>query len=65
MISLLGESQDERKRQHRDCEQELWRGLRRSYYLQRVMELTPFVVDWLVKRAQYDSEFAQIFMTKL
>lgn len=47
------------------CEQELWHSLRRSYYLQRVMELTPFVVDWLVKRAQYDSEFAQMFMTKL
>lgn len=47
------------------CQQELWRGLRRSYYMQRVMEKTPFVVDWLVRRAQYDSEFAQIFMTKL
>ncbi|HZD09898.1 MAG TPA: NAD(P)/FAD-dependent oxidoreductase [Candidatus Binatia bacterium] len=44
---------------------ELWRGLRRSYYLQRVLELTPFVVDWIVKRAQQSSEFAQIFMTKL
>lgn len=47
------------------CELELWRSLRRSYYLQRVLELTPFVVDWLVKRAQKNSEFAQIFMTKL
>lgn len=47
------------------CKQELWRGLRRSYYLQRVMEITPFAVDWLVKRAQHNSEFAQIFMTKL
>lgn len=47
------------------CKQELWRGLRRSYYLQRALELTPFVVDWLVRRAQKDSEFAQIFMTKL
>ncbi len=47
------------------CEQQLWRGLRRSYYLQRVMEYAPFAVDWLVKRAQSSSEFAQIFMTKL
>lgn len=47
------------------CNRELWRGLRRSYYLQRVMEKTPFVVDWIVKRAQSNSEFAQIFMTKL
>lgn len=47
------------------CRQELWRGMRRSYYLQRVMELTPFVVDWIVRRAQHNSEFAQIFMTKL
>jgi len=47
------------------CKQELWRGLRRSYYLQRVMELTPFVVDWIVRRAQQHGEFAQTFMTKL
>ena len=47
------------------CEQQLWRGLRRSYYLQRVMEYAPFAVDWLVRRAQSSSEFAQIFMTKL
>lgn len=47
------------------CKQELWRALRRSYYLQRVMEITPFAVDWLVKRAQHNSEFAQMFMTKL
>ncbi len=47
------------------CKRELWRGLRRSYYLQRVMEITPFAVDWLVKRAQTSSEFAQVFMTKL
>lgn len=47
------------------CEQELWQPLRRSYYLQRVMEKTPFVVDWLVGRAQHNSEFAQMFMTKL
>lgn len=47
------------------CHEQLWPGLRRSYYLQRVMEFVPFVVDWLVKRAEHDNEFAQTFMTKL
>lgn len=47
------------------CNETLWPGLRRSYYLQRVMEFVPFVVDWLIKRAKHDNEFARTFMTKL
>jgi geranylgeranyl reductase family protein len=47
------------------CSRTLWPTMRRSYMLQRSLEFLPFIVDWLVGRAEHDSEFARTFMTKL
>jgi geranylgeranyl reductase family protein len=47
------------------CKHELWPNLRRSYYLQRMLEHFPYFVDWIARRAQTNSEFARTFMTKL
>jgi geranylgeranyl reductase family protein len=47
------------------CNQVLWPTMRRSYLLQRSLEYLPFIVDWLVGRAEHNNEFAQTFMTKL
>ncbi|MDX1662252.1 MAG: NAD(P)/FAD-dependent oxidoreductase [Candidatus Promineifilaceae bacterium] len=48
-----------------DCVNVLWPTMRRSYMLQRATAFLPFIVDWIIKRAQSSSEFAQTFMTKL
>lgn len=47
------------------CNEQLWPTMRRSYWLQRTMEFLPFVMDWICKRAQHNSQFARTFMTKL
>jgi geranylgeranyl reductase family protein len=43
----------------------LWTNMRRTYYLQRVMGMFPFIVRWIVARATSDSHFAQAFLSKL
>ncbi len=47
------------------CERHFWSTMRRSYIIQRVLDRAPAVVDWIIKRAHSDNEFAQTFMTKL
>ncbi len=47
------------------CKKQLWPTMRQSYWLQRTLEFLPFVTDWICRRAQHDSAFAQTFMTKL
>jgi geranylgeranyl reductase family protein len=47
------------------CQQRLWPAMRRSFFIQRLVGLIPWSVDWLIKRGQSDNEFAQTFMTKL
>lgn len=47
------------------CKQQFWSGMRQSYWLQRTLEFVPFITDWICRRAQHDSAFAQTFMTKL
>jgi geranylgeranyl reductase family protein len=47
------------------CEQRLWPSMNRSYFIQRLIGVIPWAVDWLIKRGQSDNEFARTFMTKL
>jgi geranylgeranyl reductase family protein len=47
------------------CQQRLWPGMRRSFFIQQLMVIIPWAIDWLIKRGQSDNEFAQTFMTKL
>jgi flavin-dependent dehydrogenase len=63
---LKGDFSYETLRVYEDyCQSHFWHTLRRSYVLQRALEFIPSVVDWIVKRAHHNSEFAQTFMTKL
>ncbi|MCA9993397.1 MAG: NAD(P)/FAD-dependent oxidoreductase [Ardenticatenaceae bacterium] len=45
--------------------EELWKGLYRSYMIQRWLLLFPRIVDVVVRQANQDSTFARTFMTKL
>jgi menaquinone-9 beta-reductase len=47
------------------CERQIWPTMRRSYFIQRILDRMPAVVDWIIKRAHSDNQFAQTFMTKL
>ncbi|MDT8304625.1 MAG: NAD(P)/FAD-dependent oxidoreductase [Anaerolineae bacterium] len=47
------------------CDRHIWPTMRRSYIIQRTLDLAPAIVDWIIKRAHSDNEFAQTFMTKL
>lgn len=47
------------------CDRQIWPTMRRSYLIQRILDKVPAVVDWLIKRAHSDNEFARTFMTKL
>lgn len=47
------------------CQQRLWPTMRRSFFIQRIIGLIPWGIDWLIKRGESDNEFAQTFMTKL
>lgn len=47
------------------CLEQLWPGLKRSYFLQRALLYFPGWVDLLVKLGRSNSGFAQTFMTKL
>jgi geranylgeranyl reductase family protein len=49
----------------RQCHEALWDGMKRSYQLQKWLMNFPFVVDFLVKRLDADSELARTFLTKL
>lgn len=53
------------RRYEKRIHDELWSGLRRSYFIQRWLLYFPFMVDILVKRAHSDGQFAKTFMTKL
>jgi len=47
------------------CRQEMWTGMKRSYFLQRTLMHFPFLIDFLVKRMKENSAFAQTFLSKL
>jgi len=47
------------------CHQAMWRNMNRSYFLQRTLMHFPFMIDFLVKRIQENSLFAQTFLSKL
>lgn len=47
------------------CHDQLWAGLRRSYFIQRWLLLFPSLVDWFVKHARNNSQLVQAFITKL
>lgn len=47
------------------CHRQIWPTMRRSYIIQRALDLAPAIVDWIIKRAHSDNEFARTFMTKL
>lgn len=47
------------------CHRELWRGMHRSFLIQRWAMRFPSLLDWVVKRAKSSGTFAQTFMTKL
>lgn len=47
------------------CHEEMWAGMRRSYFFQRAMGQFPFIVDFLVRRMNANSKFAEAFLTKI
>lgn len=49
----------------RYCDSSMWPSMRSAYWMQRAMAYLPSGVDWIVRRAQHDSGFARMFMTKL
>lgn len=47
------------------CHEEMWAGMRRSFFFQRLMGQFPFIVDILVSRMNANSKFAEAFLTKI
>jgi menaquinone-9 beta-reductase len=47
------------------CHQEMWKDMRRSYLIQRLVLNFPFIGDWLIRWAGRDSSLAQAFISKL
>ncbi len=47
------------------CHDALWDSMKRSYRLQRWLMRFPFLVDFLVKWMDHNSEFARTFLTKV
>ena len=47
------------------CHEEMWAGMRRSFFFQRLIGQFPFIVDILVSRMNANSQFAQAFLTKI
>ncbi|MFO7662232.1 MAG: NAD(P)/FAD-dependent oxidoreductase [Chloroflexota bacterium] len=47
------------------CDQELWTGMKRSFFYQRLVLHMPFVVDFLVKTFSKRNGLANIFLSKL
>lgn len=47
------------------CHEEMWAGMRRSFFFQRLMGQFPFIVDILVSRMNANSQFAEAFLTKI
>ena len=49
----------------RYCTSSMWPAMRTAAWMQQAMALFPGGVDWIVKRAQHESAFTRMFMTKL
>lgn len=47
------------------CHEEMWDGMKRSYFLQRTLMQFPFLIDILVKRMKENSMLAKTFLSKL
>ncbi len=44
---------------------ELWDGMRRSYYFQLMLNYTPFIIRWLLRHMSNNNSFTQTFLSKL
>jgi menaquinone-9 beta-reductase len=47
------------------CNEEMWSGMKRSYFYQRLLMHAPYLVDFLVKTFKKRNDLANIFLSKL
>ena len=47
------------------CHEEMWDSMKRSHLMQRAFLHFPFLIDWLVRWGEENSQLAQTFLTKL